>query len=63
MWLSMERGEVIVICNLGKDELHVPLPQGKRLILKSCSDVKESDGHVILPKDSIAILSWVCAEP
>jgi maltooligosyltrehalose trehalohydrolase len=57
MWLSMERGEIIVTCNLGNDELRIPLPQGKQLILKSRSDVTESDGQLILPQDSIAILS------
>jgi len=56
MWLSMERGEVIVICNLGEDELRVPVTQGKRIALKSHVDARDSDGQVILPKDSVVIL-------
>ena len=56
MWLSMERGNVIVSCNLGKDELCVSVPQGKRIILKSHGDAREKDGQVILPRDSVVIL-------
>jgi maltooligosyltrehalose trehalohydrolase len=56
MWLSMERGNVIVSCNLGKDDLCVSVPQGKRIILKSHGDAREKDGQVILPRDSVVIL-------
>jgi len=57
MWLCMERGNVTVICNLSKDELRVPMPQGKRLILNSHANVRERDGQAYLPKDSVAIFS------
>ena len=56
MWLSMERGNVIVSCNLGKDELCVSVPQGKRILLKSHGDAREKHGQVILPRDSVVIL-------
>ena len=55
MWFSIERGKVILSCNLGKDELRISLPQGKRLALKSGSDVLEKDLQAILPPDSLAV--------
>jgi maltooligosyltrehalose trehalohydrolase len=55
LWLSMERGDVIVTCNLGSDELRLPLPQGKRLILKSRESIWASDGQVVLPNESVAV--------
>ena len=55
MWLSMECGDIIVTCNLGSDELRLPLPKAKRLILKSSVDVRENDGQAILPNDSVAV--------
>ena len=57
MWLAMERGDVIVICNLGSDKLRLPLPHGKRLILKSRGGVAESDGQVVLPNESAVVFS------
>jgi hypothetical protein len=51
----MECGDIIVTCNLGSDELRLPLPKAKRLILKSSVDVRENDGQAILPNDSVAV--------
>jgi maltooligosyltrehalose trehalohydrolase len=57
MWLCMERGEVTVICNLGKNEVRIPLPGDSRLVLSSCADIAVMDKQVCLPKDSIAVFS------
>jgi maltooligosyltrehalose trehalohydrolase len=55
MWFCMERGEVTVRCNLGKDELSVPVPAGSRLALCSHRDMTVNNGEVILPRDSVAV--------
>jgi len=41
----------------GRDELRVPMKQGRRLILSSRGDLAVKDEEVILPRDSVAILS------
>ncbi len=55
MWLSMERGEAIVLCNLGQSERQCSIPQGMRLVLKSHEAIREIEGQAGLPQDSLAV--------
>jgi maltooligosyltrehalose trehalohydrolase len=55
MWLSMERGDVTVICNLGENELRAPVPSETRLVLGSRVNIVMRDGKANLPKNSAAI--------
>jgi maltooligosyltrehalose trehalohydrolase len=55
LWFCMERGEVTVRCNLGKDELRVPVPAASRLALCSHGNIAVNNGEVILPRDSVAV--------
>ena len=56
-WLIVERGAVIVVCNLALAGGEVPLPTGKfQVLLQSSPEVTLTDSGVALPPDSVAIL-------
>jgi maltooligosyltrehalose trehalohydrolase len=56
-WLVVERQEISVACNLGKDLQHVPLRAGKHsIVLASEPRVSVGEGSVFLPPESVAIL-------
>jgi maltooligosyltrehalose trehalohydrolase len=55
LWLSMERGAVTVTCNLGENELQIPIPSGAQLILGSHIGITAIRGEVNLPTNSVAI--------
>ncbi len=56
-WLLMVRGLVRVALNLGTDAKSFAIPDGARLLLSSNASVREKDGQVVLPPDTLAILS------
>ncbi|WP_158943775.1 malto-oligosyltrehalose trehalohydrolase [Granulicella sp. S190] len=56
-WLVMERGRVAMMCNLGQKQLELPASERLSLLLGSQSGVEIKGGKVILPADSVAILS------
>ncbi len=56
-WLLMVRGLVRVGLNLGKRAKSFPIPGGAKLLLASSASVTEKDGQVVLPPDTLAILS------
>ena len=56
-WLTLHRGVVNVLCNLGADTVELPNPDRFPLILRSREDVQISQAEVVLPPDSVAILS------
>jgi maltooligosyltrehalose trehalohydrolase len=56
-WLRMERGEVQVICNLGRSLIELDYAKGFALVLASREDVVAKEGKIALPADSLAILS------
>jgi len=56
-WLTIARGQVLVLCNLGVESVKLENPGEFPLALASCDDVEVTDGKVLLPPDSIAILS------
>ena len=53
----MARGQMLVLCNLGVEPVKLENPGGFPLVLASRDDVEVTDGKVLLPPDSIAILS------
>jgi maltooligosyltrehalose trehalohydrolase len=55
-WLSMERGDVIVSCNLGGTEGTFPVPDGGRVILSSREAPLVLDGAVTVPPDTVVII-------
>jgi maltooligosyltrehalose trehalohydrolase len=56
-WLTMDRGLVRVLCNLGKETVELENPELHPLVLSSRSEVKADGNKVLLPPDSLAILS------
>jgi maltooligosyltrehalose trehalohydrolase len=56
-WLTMNRGQVRVLCNLGDKPAELQNPTGLPLILASDTNISIKDKMVVLPPDSLAILS------
>jgi maltooligosyltrehalose trehalohydrolase len=56
-WLSMERGEVTVSCNLGETEGLFPVPEGGRVVLGSRGIPPVLDGAIRLPPNTVVIIS------
>jgi len=56
-WLVMERGAVTVVCNLGEERMEFENPKHLPLVLGSRADVKAAKSAVLLPPDTLAILS------
>ncbi|MDW5267759.1 MULTISPECIES: malto-oligosyltrehalose trehalohydrolase [Acidobacteriaceae] len=56
-WLTMDRGQVRVLCNLGKESVEFENCGGFSLSLGSRNDIGITNGKVLLPPDSVAILS------
>ena len=56
-WLSMERGDITVSCNLGETEETFPVPEGGRVVLGSRGVPLVLDGGVALPPNTVVIIS------
>jgi len=56
-WLRMERGTIAVICNLGHREQAFHESENSRVVLASRSSIRASQGKVVLPPDSVAVVS------
>lgn len=56
-WLSMERGNVRVVCNLGEASVKFEASEGSRLVLSSHADVHFEAKELWLPPDRFAVLS------
>jgi maltooligosyltrehalose trehalohydrolase len=56
-WLSMERGDVTVSCNLGETDGLFPVPEGGRVVLGSRGVPPVLDGAVLLPPNTVVIIS------
>lgn len=56
-WLLMVRGLVRVGLNLGESAKSFPVPDGAKLLMASSPSVTEKEGKVVLPPDTLAILS------
>lgn len=57
MWLSMERGDVTVSCNLGARDEKFPVPEGGRVVLGSRGIPPVLDGVVMLPPNTVLVIS------
>ncbi|WP_213806471.1 malto-oligosyltrehalose trehalohydrolase [Granulicella sp. dw_53] len=55
--LVMTRGLVRIFCNLGEETVSLPDSEGSPLVLASCADIYIEDGKVVLPLNSLAIVS------
>jgi maltooligosyltrehalose trehalohydrolase len=56
-WLVMERGAVVVMGNLGMEMVELDNPRRLPLLLASRADVLVMNDRVVLPPDTLAILS------
>jgi maltooligosyltrehalose trehalohydrolase len=56
-WLRMERGAVAVICNLSDREQNLAVSQGRRVVLASQDTIHLSEGSLIVPPDSVAVVN------
>jgi maltooligosyltrehalose trehalohydrolase len=56
-WLVMERGAVTVMCNLGGERVELDDLRRLPLVLASRGDVEAAEGRVMLPPDTLAVLS------
>jgi maltooligosyltrehalose trehalohydrolase len=56
-WLSMERGDVTVSCNLGATDEKFPVPEGGRVVLGSRGIPPVLDGVVMLPPNTVLVIS------
>jgi len=56
-WLVMERGAVTVVCNLGEERMVFENPKYLPLAMASRADVKATKRTVMLPPNTLAILS------
>jgi maltooligosyltrehalose trehalohydrolase len=56
-WLTMDRGLVTVMCNLGNETVEFENARRLPLVLASCDDVATMEAKVVLPPNCLAILS------
>ncbi len=56
-WLRMERGTIAVFCNLGDREQTFHDSDNSRVVLASRSSIQVSRGKLVLPPDSVAVVS------
>jgi maltooligosyltrehalose trehalohydrolase len=56
-FLAMERGAVTVMCNLGDELMEFENPKRIPLVMASSPDIKVTRSAVVLPPDTLAILS------
>jgi maltooligosyltrehalose trehalohydrolase len=56
-WLVLDRGVVKVACNLGDETIDVEMPEGFSLVVSSRDGIGWRERKVILPPDTLAILS------
>ncbi len=56
-WLAMDRGGVQVFLNLGEEASSFDVPEGFRVALASRDGIGVVEGKVLLPPDTLAVLS------
>jgi maltooligosyltrehalose trehalohydrolase len=56
-WLRMERGDVMVICNLGDRDQTFAVSRDGRIVLASQSAIQVSECKLALPSDSVAVVN------
>ncbi len=56
-WMKIDRGEVKVFCNLGREAVEFEREPGEFMALTSRGDVAVEERRIVLPPDTLAILS------
>jgi maltooligosyltrehalose trehalohydrolase len=56
-WLVLERGPLTVAVNLGNQTVTLPAPGEPLVLAASEADVSVADNAVVLPPDSVAVLT------
>jgi maltooligosyltrehalose trehalohydrolase len=56
-WMRMQRGAIAVICNLGDREQTFHDSENSLVVLASPSSIQISQGELVLPPDSVAVMS------
>ena len=56
MWISIERSDLVVNCNLSNEDRRFPVPEGAQVILSSQRIAPVKDGAVMLPPNSVVIV-------
>ena len=60
-WIRMQRGAIVVICNLGASERAFPVPPESKVLLSSRDMLENMGGQVDLPPDTLAVLTGAIA--
>jgi len=55
-WLTLDRGEILTICNLGDGDHQFTLPESSRLLLASNRAITIRDSALTLLPDSVVII-------
>jgi maltooligosyltrehalose trehalohydrolase len=55
-WMVMQRGDVLVLCNLGQGGREFPIASASKLLLASREGISIGPSPVTLPPDSVAIV-------
>jgi maltooligosyltrehalose trehalohydrolase len=56
-WVRIERGTIAVICNFGDREQAFHESENSRVVLASRNSIQVSQGKLVLPPDSVAVVS------
>jgi maltooligosyltrehalose trehalohydrolase len=56
IWFSMERGNVMLCCNLGERERRFLVQEGGKVALSSRENLTVRNGGLVLPPDTVVIL-------
>jgi maltooligosyltrehalose trehalohydrolase len=56
-WIRMERGEIIVVCNLGASERTFPVSTESTVLLSSHAAPQNIAGEITLPSDAVVVLA------
>ena len=55
-WLTMQRGEISVSCNLDEKEQRISVAPASQLLLASCEGVRIEGAELILAPDTVAVI-------
>jgi maltooligosyltrehalose trehalohydrolase len=58
-WLRMERGTIVLVCNLGAEDGSFRVPRGSVLELASREKIQIEGEQITLPRDSVAVVRAV----
>jgi maltooligosyltrehalose trehalohydrolase len=56
-WFTIERGAILIICNLGEQKRSFPITASGRVVLASRNPVESKPETIVLPPVSIAVLA------